>query len=73
MKVFDLIVDLIFICNMIITFFTVLYDNEKIIVDKKIIARAYLQKYFFFDLIVSFPTQLINENIGYPIKLLRLT
>ena len=58
---------------MMVTFFTVLYDNERIIVDKKVIARTYLQKLFFFDLIVSFPTQLINEDIGYPIKLLRLT
>ena len=73
MKIFDFIVDMVFICNMIVTFFTVIFDKEKIIVDRKTIANSYLRSFFFFDLLVSFPTQLINEDIGYPIKLMRLT
>lgn len=69
----DLIVDLIFMVDVILNFFTPYYNNENNLVgNHKMIVINYLSTWFLFDLISSFPTdvfKLIYEaedtNSGY--------
>lgn len=54
---FDFIIDLFFMLEIILTFFTVIKVREgTLITDKKTIAQAYLNKGFILDIFLAFPT-----------------
>lgn len=54
--VFDNYINLVFIVDMIITFLTPLPGKEgKLVYNKKMIAIAYLKRWFFVDLLLCFP------------------
>ena len=51
-SIVEYFVDVIFLADLILTFFTAIYDNEhKLITNKKVIARNYLKGWFLIDLI----------------------
>jgi hypothetical protein len=58
--VFDVSADIIFLINIILTFFVPVYDkNGKLIYNKKKIAKMYLKLWFWPDLIVCIPFTLL--------------
>jgi CRP-like cAMP-binding protein len=52
---FDTFVDVMFAVDMILTFFTAVEEDGKLVVDYKAIARSYLYTWFFPDLVSTFP------------------
>jgi len=59
-NMFDVVVDfyltMVFLADMLIIFLTPIPDHEgKLVYDKKVIARAYIRRWFIFDLAVCFP------------------
>ena len=55
--ILNLTIDLSFFFDILITFFTAYFDEEKLILvtDKKIIARGYVKFWFWLDLISIIP------------------
>ena len=73
-----MIIDLSFFFDILITFFTAYFDEEKLILvtDKKIIARGYVKFWFWLDLISIIPFDLIlvhaNGDFGNMAKFTRV-
>lgn len=73
----DLGIDILFLIDIIINFFSAYYDNEEnLITDKKVIAKNYLKGWFFIDLVTSIPLDFIIDsqaaNINSIVKVSRL-
>lgn len=61
---YEIIIDMAFICEIILQFFTPIYEKNKVYYDKSSIAIHYLKSWFFLDLITSAPLTvsfLIND------------
>ena len=58
---FDVVVDLLFIMDILLNFRTGYMDAAKILVlDKKLVRRRYLHGWFVFDLVSSIPVQILT-------------
>ena len=55
MVVYDEFCDLLFFIDILIKFNTAIYSESRLVTDRKTIAKAYLQSWFFVDLILCFP------------------
>lgn len=56
-------VNMIFIADLVLEFYTAFYDEEmNLVVDKKVIASHYLRHWFTVDLITCFPVMLFATN-----------
>jgi len=77
-KIFDYIVDCFFFLDILANFNTAVLENEKLVVDRKIIALKYFQFWFWLDLISSLPIDTFVElsfksgNNGNGLTALRL-
>lgn len=49
----------LFIMDIIFSFFTAYYSNEKLIDDQKLIIQKYLKTWFAFDILSTIPFDLI--------------
>ena len=68
-----MIIDLVFVLNIFLTFFTSLVQDEKVDRELKHIAIAYLKDNFFFDLVSTLPGFFISFNSWlYFFKFIRL-
>lgn len=64
--VFDSTVDFLFAIDMILLSFTGIYDkNSNIVISYKVIFLKYLKSWFFFDLIINFPYQILEYRYDY--------
>ena len=75
----DILVDIIFICDMIVTFMSAYEDTTTglIVTDHKLIAKHYLKGWFALDLLACIPVDLIEgffekSKNGQNLKLVRL-
>ena len=74
----DILVDLFFVTDIVLHFFTVYYDeNQDLVTDKKAIALKYIKSYFFLDCIACIPFHLFvqnngTKNYGSLVRLLRI-
>jgi len=60
LAVLTIVIDLFFVIDVILNFNTmVVLPNGDLIRDKKIIGKKYLQKWFWFDVLAIFPTELL--------------
>ena len=60
-KAWDVVVELIFLLDMLVSMRTSFYDSAKVLVtDKRLVRRNYLRGWFVPDLLSSFPTQLVS-------------
>jgi len=69
LRVIGYIIDISFFVDIVLTFFTSYYDDQKFIGVEtfKDIARRYIKGWFFFDLICVFPFELFiktQNNVG---------
>lgn len=53
--VYDLLVDVLFLSDIIIRFNTPIYLEGRLITDRKVIIKAYLRSWFILDLLACFP------------------
>jgi hypothetical protein len=61
----NLVIDCLFLLDMIIIFNTAIIDDElNIISDRSIIAKEYLSAWFWIDLVAILPFDLLFENNG---------
>jgi hypothetical protein len=58
--VFELIVDILFLTDVVLTFFTAFYKKHELIIDKTQIMKNYMSGWFLIDFTTSIPTQLIE-------------
>ena len=83
LDVFDVFTDITFFADIILNFRVGYIENAQIVVDKKMIRRKYLSKWFTIDLIGSFPGDTIfiiyeaaaaggGENVGDNTQILNL-
>jgi hypothetical protein len=76
--IFELLVDILFLTDVVLTFFTAVYDKKELIIDKKQIMKKYIGGWFMIDIATSIPTQLIEiafantDGIAGNGKILRL-
>lgn len=71
--IFDYMVDLMFIIDIIVVFFTAYIDDKnEIVISKKKIAFKYQKFWFWLDLMSVFPVELVSQSVSYNI-LLRFT
>ena len=76
--VFELLVDILFLTDVVLTFFTAFYKKNELIIDKTEIMKNYMSGWFLIDLTTSIPTQLIesafanSESFSGNGKILRL-
>lgn len=73
-KQVEVLIDILWICHIIITLTTAFYRDSEIVTDLKEIVPRYMKEYFFIDLITTFPTLGTWYFIPdlYYLKLLRL-
>ena len=73
-KQVEVLIDILWICHIIITLTTAFYRDSEIVTDLKEIVLRYMKEYFFIDLITTFPTLATFYFIPdlYYLKLLRL-
>jgi hypothetical protein len=58
---FELMVDILFLTDVALTFFTAIYDKHgTLLVDKKQISAKYIKGWFFIDFATSIPTQVLE-------------
>ena len=57
--VFNRLVDLVFIMDMVIIMMTAIKDGRKLVTDRKLIIKRYLKGWFLFDFAASVPIDLI--------------
>lgn len=65
--VIGLIIDISFLIDIVLTFFTAIYDytNRQMVQDKRQIAKQYIKTWFFIDVISIFPFDLLlSERSG---------
>jgi len=69
---FEQIIDVIFVIDIIITFFTAYYQDVKLVMNPFYIAKRYILTFLLFDIVSTLPTLLSyqNENI-YFLKMFR--
>ena len=61
---YDCWMDLCFLTDIVLTFFTAIkLDNNKICTDKSQIAKSYLKIWFWIDLVTSMPVQIYDRII----------
>lgn len=59
----ELVIDLVFVFDIIFSFFSAYYNKVEVLVaDRRSIALGYLKTWFFIDLIAVLPIQLITHN-----------
>jgi CRP-like cAMP-binding protein len=64
-EVLEGLINILFACDLIISFFSAYYDSDnKLIVDKRRIALNYLRGWFLIDFISCFPSQLLDLQDG---------
>ena len=70
---YEFVLDFVFIADLVLNFFTAYYDDVKLVVKWKRIARHYLMTHFIFDFIANIPGFLTGEMFKhlYYLKLLR--
>lgn len=68
---FDYMIDFVFFIDLILTFFTPVYKNFRLIKSHKKIALRYLKVWFWLDLISIIPLDLIFKNESGPGKVLQ--
>jgi hyperpolarization activated cyclic nucleotide-gated potassium channel 2 len=56
----DIVIDLSFMIDIIVTFFSSVKELDRYIVDKKIIAKNYIKTWFFIDILTTFPFQIFE-------------
>lgn len=63
--VINYIIDLSFLIDMMLTFFTAYIDSEtkSLVTDKKVIAIAYFKSWFFIDLVSILPIHQIVDSV----------
>jgi hypothetical protein len=54
--VFELLVDILFLTDVVLTFFTAFYKKNELIIDKTEIMKNYMSGWFLIDLTTSIPT-----------------
>ena len=59
--IYDLLVDALFLSDIIIRFNTPIYLEGRLITDRKIIIKAYLRSWFILDLLACFPFSLFRK------------
>eukprot|EP00908_Phaeocystis_cordata_P008354 Transcript_19010.p1 GENE.Transcript_19010~~Transcript_19010.p1 ORF type:complete len:813 (-),score=358.41 Transcript_19010:1119-3557(-) len=58
--VWDFMVDLLFLCDIVLNFRTGYFDKAKVLeLDRKLIRTRYLRSWFLFDLVSSVPVQML--------------
>lgn len=68
----DILVDSVFYLDMILTFFTPYWENEKLIISLKAIACNYFQFWFIIDFLSIFPFEQIIDS-GNALVLVRIS
>lgn len=58
--IFELFVDISFLIDVGISFFSAVYDKNELIVEKSEIIKRYVKGWFLLDFTTSIPTQLIE-------------
>ncbi|KAK3257614.1 hypothetical protein CYMTET_33311 [Cymbomonas tetramitiformis] len=62
---FELVVDILFIFDILLNFFTAYYDNAGLLVARrKLIIKNYLNNWFTLDFLAAFPLEWISPLIG---------
>ncbi len=69
---FDVCIAAVFVVDMVLTFFTAVYDNGVLIDNRKEVARRYLKGWFFIDLLAILPLDLLFGSAFRHARLLRL-
>ena len=59
---YDIFVDILFLCDMIIRFNMPVYHQGRLITDRKIIAKAYCKSWFVLDLLCLIPFSLVRKR-----------
>lgn len=71
-RVYEEIIDIIFVGDIIVKFFTAYYYDVKLVTHPFKIAKRYVLSFFLFDIISTFPTMLSYQNESvYFLKMLR--
>jgi hypothetical protein len=70
--IFDIVVDCIFFLDMILTFFTAYWDDERLVVSMRGIAINYIKFWFWVDVISILPFEQIM-NSGDTLALVRIS
>ena len=64
-RVLDYIIDTTFLIDIVLNFRTAFYNEDfEMVLDKKLIRKAYMKSWFPLDLFASFPFELIIEMSG---------
>jgi hypothetical protein len=68
LKYFELVIDLWFLLEIVLNFFTGFYIKGVVVLEKREIAKNYLKSWFAIDLISSFPYSIlyfadVNSNL----------
>lgn len=69
---FDTAVDIAFLIDILLTFITPYYHNDKLVISLRRIAINYLKFWFWIDAISTFPLELIIDSGGQMVSLVRL-
>lgn len=70
--IFDMFVDCVFFVDMVLTFFSAYWDDERLVVSLKSIAINYIKFWFWIDLISIFPFEQIMDS-GDTLALVRIS
>ena len=66
------VIDVLFLIDIVLTFFKGYFNGEELIIDHKRIALRYLLTFFVFDVASTIPTLVTRQNEAvYPTKLFR--
>ena len=60
--VYDLLVDILFLTDIIITFNTPIYLEGRLITNRKVIIKTYFKSWFFLDLLACLPMSYFRKN-----------
>ena len=62
----DIVIDFIFILDIVFTFYTAYYDEDYLLVeDRLLIAKSYLKSWFLIDLLSVLPIDILLRNNNY--------
>ena len=62
-KLLDGVVDILFLCDIFLSFFTAFYDSDlKVVTDRPTIAKNYLTSWFIIDAVAIFPFDLCMQT-----------